>query len=194
MRYLNYNEIRTLVRSKQIYIDINPTIFYHPYYNQANISDLDFQVKDRAFHNHFLKISDSSYNPAYFDILNNQYGIKVHAVLRPRAPFLDIKGKTFPYLFFVNFMNFVYQVDSIAIKPGSSVTIPLTLRILEGLKIPEIRVKLNENLIEKGLVCVNVIHSQSSTTNTHLVIANTSTKTIRIKDLEELGQLYFVQS
>ncbi|BDH16485.1 MAG: hypothetical protein [Bacteriophage sp.] len=194
MRYLNYTEIRTLVKSGKISIDLNNNVFSHPYYMEANISDLDFELKNRAFNGDFLKITDSSFNPAYKDLLENRKSLKIHLITTPINPYINIRELKGLNKIISKFKNYFWHNDSIKIKPKNTAVLPISINIIENLKIPEVNVKLSEELLKQGLVLVSIKPSFNSSINTYIVVFNTSNKPIMVNDLSYLGELFFIQS
>ena len=190
MRPLNYMEIRTLVRSGAIGIDLNIDAFKHPLYSRLSIVEIDFSLKERAFQDCFNKVSDLSFNPMYRDELNTKLDIKVHVITQPKVDYVPVRGVTGFQLYWSRFLNYLAHRPRIKIKPSTSVVVPLIVNFIEGREIPKMSWVLEKNLVQQGLTCTQVIPAgKDNGSNTTVLLYNSSAKPIYIDDLSYLGDL-----
>ena len=192
MRALNYIEIRTLVRSRSIDIDINKNVFNHPLYSKLQINNIDHNIKERAFNNSFIKVSDYSYDSNYSDALRELSVIKSHVILRPKKSYESIRNKTGISLYLTKFLNFFRNISHVRVKPYQIVNVPLMVNIIEGSTLPELSFNLSEEFIEKGLKVINTNASSREFDDTTVSIYNSSSKSISIKDLSYIGDIRII--
>lgn len=192
MRALNYIEIRTLVRSNSIGIDINSNVFNHPLYNRLDVSEIDYNIKQRAFNNSFMTISDYSYDSTLTPKLKELQFIKGHAITRPKKDYINTRFLNGFKLIYSKFKNFLRQTSKIRIRPYQTVSIPLMINIIEGVTLPELIFNLNDELVKKGLKVININCSLTENEETSVSVYNSSNKFINIKDLEYIGEIRLI--
>lgn len=186
--YYNYLELRNLVRSSAIIIDLNDTIFKHPYLNLKPIADLDLQEKEKIFDGQFYKISDYSFNPLHKESLSEMYDMNAYVVYNPKLTFNDVRNTSGFQKLWYRILNYFSHVDKLTVAPQGTIVIPLTVKIIEGTTIPKLDLTLKEELLDK-LVVVKVVHSKSKDSNTYAILYNVTQTSIDIEDLSYIGKL-----
>lgn len=189
MKILNFLEIRTLVRSNRIGIDINSNLYNHPRYKKVDIGLIDSRITNYSFSEKFVELVSVSLHDNRITDLLSLSSIKVRCILHPKRPYTNNRNTSGLKWLFNDIRNHFAQTPYVTIKPNETFAIPLSITISEKTNVPLSRISLSDELADLGLVSLNVIPAANGQKYSYAVLFNSSRSNVTIKDLAYIGEL-----
>lgn len=197
MYLLTYILLRTRLISGDITIGFNSNLFLNPVYRNISIDELDLSLKNRTFNNRYSLMVLNSISPRHQEELELEKDLLVFSVLEPKKPYYNIrilpKGLKFKLQ---RALNIIRYTGYVKVKPSRSILIPISINITCKKKEVTLKPTMLPSHTKKGLVATRIIHVEASETtkeSSYLEVFNTSKKSVRINDLEELATLKILE-